>query len=189
MLASKTKLVKDVKRSGTGAYCAAVNCNNNRKSCPNLQFYRFPSDESRCRKWVQNSRRQDLLNKSTAYLNKNCYVCSKHFEKEFLPKFVNARSRLSKNAIPTLFDVPNPPPIVGSKRAPPKPRQPGISKKQKLDLDNYGTGDRFDKCNPDEIEEDSTPIEAADQSKYNYIFFKKLLFINLNYQIFYLQTF
>ena len=22
----------------------------------------------------------------------------------------------------------------------------GISKKQKLDLDNYGTGDRFDKC-------------------------------------------
>ena len=47
MLASKTKLVKDVKRSGTGAYCAAVNCNNNRKSCPNLQFYRFPSDESR----------------------------------------------------------------------------------------------------------------------------------------------
>ena len=67
----------------------------------------------RCRRWVQNCRRADLLNADTVYLNKNCRLCDLHF----LPsQFMNEkRDSLIWNAVPTVFnekmcqsDIPNP---------------------------------------------------------------------------------
>ena len=55
------------------------------------------------------------MNKTPEYLSKNCSVCSLHVE-QFLPKFYNQRRRLSKDAKPTLFDVPNPPPLITATR-------------------------------------------------------------------------
>ena len=86
----------------------------------------FPICLARCKQWVQNCRREDLLGKSSAYLSKNCFVCAEHFEPQCLPKFKNIRGRLSKGTIPTLFDIPNPPPTIGSKRPAPKPRNSGM---------------------------------------------------------------
>ena len=59
-------------------------------------------------KWVQMTRREDLRGKSATYLNKNCRLCEKHFE---CSQFYNAasRDRLLPFAIPTLFEIPNPP--------------------------------------------------------------------------------
>ena len=44
------------KQKSLGSYCAAINCHNARGNCT-LSMFRFPKDEERCKKWVQNSRR------------------------------------------------------------------------------------------------------------------------------------
>ncbi len=63
----------------------------------------------RCRKWVQNTRREDIRGKSAKDLYNSYRLCSVHFEDS---QFMNAneKRRLIWNAVPTLFDVPNPPP-------------------------------------------------------------------------------
>ena len=99
-----------------GHHCAAVNCINSSKNC-NLSFFRVPKDKQRCKKWIQNSRRQDLMGKSTEYCSKNILFCADHFETAM---FMNpqTRNRLVWNAEPTIFVVPNPPPRVTPKREP-----------------------------------------------------------------------
>ena len=67
----------------------------------------FHKDEERYRKWVQNSRWDDL---GTFPIQKLCHyqMCSEHFEdSQFMNK--ETKTKLIWNAIPTLFDVPNPP--------------------------------------------------------------------------------
>ena len=95
------------KRKTLGTYCAAIGCHNARRNCK-LSMFRFPKDEERCRKWVQNTRREEIRNLPTKKLY-NFELCSNHFEDS---QFVNKekKSRFIRNAVPTLFDVPNPPP-------------------------------------------------------------------------------
>jgi RNase P subunit RPR2 len=66
-------------------------------------------------KWMQLSRREDLRNKSAEYLYVNCRLCEKHFENS---QFYNAatKTKLLPYAVPTLFDVPNPPRLISSSR-------------------------------------------------------------------------
>ena len=90
--------------------------------------------DNRCKKWVQNCRRADLTKKTTEYLYKNCVLCANHFEDG---QFMNSTSKnkLVWNGIPTLFDVPNPPPTVSAKRPAPRVRSVAYAssvKKQKL---------------------------------------------------------
>ena len=93
-------------KKSLGSYCAAINCHNARKNC-NLSMFCFPRDEERCRKWVQNTRHEDLRGVTTRKLY-NYQLCSKHFEEsQFMNK--ETQNKLVWNAIPTLFDVPNPP--------------------------------------------------------------------------------
>ncbi len=75
----------------------------------------------RCRKWVQNTRREDIRRKSTEKLNQSYRLCSVHFEdSQFMNP--NEKRRLVWSAVPTLFDVPNPPPKQTLSRAPRKCR-------------------------------------------------------------------
>ncbi|KAK0137698.1 repressor of the inhibitor of the protein kinase [Merluccius polli] len=68
----------------------------------------------KCQIWVQNSRKQDLLNRSPSYLSTNCKLCAEHFESS---QFTNpSKNRFNWNAVPTLFSVPNPPQKITSKR-------------------------------------------------------------------------
>ena len=48
------------KRKSLGSYCAAINCHNTRGNCT-LSMFIFPKDEERCKKWVQNLRREDII--------------------------------------------------------------------------------------------------------------------------------
>jgi hypothetical protein len=69
---------------------------------------------NRAKRWAINIRREDLVDKSPEYLNRNCYVCGEHFEG---PMFLNdLRNRLHHTAVPTIVDVPNPPPKVFATR-------------------------------------------------------------------------
>ena len=78
-----------------------------------------------------NSRREDLLKAKyenetkeeiTARLNKNNVMCQNHFEDNQFTN-VNTKRRLVRTAVPTLFDIPNPPPRITCKRPPPKQRK------------------------------------------------------------------
>lgn len=64
------------KKKSLGTYCAAWECHNAMGNCK-LSMFRFPKDEERCRKWVQNTRRDDLRK---VPLNKlyNLELCSIH---------------------------------------------------------------------------------------------------------------
>ena len=75
----------------------------------------------RCRQWVQNSRRADLLRKTAECLNNSCVLCGEHFTND---QFMNQmKNKLIFNAVPTLFDVPNPAIMSRpSKRPAPKER-------------------------------------------------------------------
>ncbi|XP_032870218.1 52 kDa repressor of the inhibitor of the protein kinase-like [Amblyraja radiata] len=91
----------------------AINCSNRKSKRRDLAFFSFPNKKERCQRWVQNTRRQDLLHRTTEYLSANCCLCSLHFE---LDQFSNKRTnnRLNWNAVPTLFDIPNPPKRLSS---------------------------------------------------------------------------
>ncbi|XP_076441982.1 uncharacterized protein LOC143281002 isoform X3 [Babylonia areolata] len=110
------------------AWCSAVNCKNSRKK--GWTLFRFPKDEDRCKKWVQNTRRADLQGKTSEYLYTNCKLCSEHFEPN---QFMNPSAEklsLVWNAVPTLFNIPNPPPKVTTKRKMPcRQDHPASSKK------------------------------------------------------------
>ncbi|KAG8225334.1 hypothetical protein J437_LFUL005348 [Ladona fulva] len=112
---------------GAGNWCSAINCSNSSKKTDEISFFRFPKEEvrihspSRSRKWVIATRRQDLLGKSSAYLYNNCRICSNHFEDVMFLN--NMKNRLHSHAVPKLFDVPNPPPMVSSKRKRPLLRE------------------------------------------------------------------
>lgn len=54
------------------------------------------------------------MDKSPEYLNSNCKLCSDHFEDCMYYNYL--RNRLKSDAKPTLFNIPNPPAKVTSKR-------------------------------------------------------------------------
>ncbi len=66
------------------------------------------------KRWIINCRRIDFLKRDADDLNKNARLCSDHFEEEMFAD--NTKKSLTTVAIPTLFDVPNPPPKIGTKR-------------------------------------------------------------------------
>ena len=100
-------------RKTLGSYCAAINCHNARRTSK-LSMFRFPKDEERYKKWVQNCRRE----------NQRCIPVKKLLNINYVlitlktPQFMNkeTKSKLIWNAVPTLFDVPNPPAKVTPSR-------------------------------------------------------------------------
>ena len=76
---------------------------------------------NRCKKWVINTRRGDLDHLSAEQLYKNYRICAKHFEDS---QFMNPnKNKLVWNAVPTLFDVPNPPAKITPPRSIARKRQ------------------------------------------------------------------
>ena len=70
-------------------------------------MFQFPKDPARCAQWVQNTRCDDLRKIPVEKLY-NYELCSNHFEDSL---FTNKgkKKRLIWTAVPTLYDVPNPP--------------------------------------------------------------------------------
>ena len=126
-------------------WCSAINCKNNTKDHPGLHLFRVPREKDRAKKWIQNSRRQDLLTKDKGpeYWSYNIKFCHLHFEEHM---FSNPeRSRLVFNAVPTLFNVPNPPPLDARRRKSPLERRslpdPKLSRKI-LQTNEYIRGEK-----------------------------------------------
>uniref|UniRef100_UPI00358FEABB 52 kDa repressor of the inhibitor of the protein kinase-like n=1 Tax=Myxine glutinosa TaxID=7769 RepID=UPI00358FEABB len=107
-------------RSSSQNHCSAINCSNRQSKRPDLSFFRFSKNMERCQRWVQNTRKDDLLNRSPVYLSNNCRLCAEHFEED---QFSNrmTKNRLKWNAVPTLFNVPNPPKALSTPRKSPSP--------------------------------------------------------------------
>ncbi|XP_049955690.1 THAP domain-containing protein 2-like [Schistocerca serialis cubense] len=132
-----------------GSVCSAIHCTNNRKKTPQLSFFRFPKDPERSRKWLVNSRREDLIKKEPVYLYNNIRFCSLHFEQNL---FMNAdNNKLVWNAVPTLFDIPNKPPQLTMKRKLPQ-RFDSQSKAVKQSYDTEAAGSTLHVSVPDSCE-------------------------------------
>ena len=91
----------------------------------------------RCKKWIQNTRRADLIGKTPRYLYANCVLSTNHFdESQFMNKV--AKNRSVWNAVATIFDVHKPPYQISCKIPLPVPRvcrEPPLEKqKTKHDL-------------------------------------------------------
>lgn len=70
----------------------------------------------RSKKWAVNTRRKDLIQKDAEYLYRNVRICSAHFEDEMFVHVTESKKTLKITAIPTLFNIPNPPARIGVKR-------------------------------------------------------------------------
>ena len=68
----------------------------------------------RSKQWVINLRREDLMPYSTEKLNRQYTVCANHFEDNQLMNPA-MKNRLIHNDLPTIFDIPNPPPKLTPK--------------------------------------------------------------------------
>ena len=99
-------------------------------------FVLFPC---RSREWAVKARREDLLKRMgphedrddiTKHISKNNVMCQLHFEES---QFTASKKKLIKTAVPTLFNIPNPPKKLAPKRKGPKERQdvPQKPKKKK----------------------------------------------------------
>ncbi|ELT94675.1 hypothetical protein CAPTEDRAFT_199997 [Capitella teleta] len=113
-------------KTGYGIQCAAPGCDSYQGTC-DLPFRAFPKTEERCRLWVQFMRRQDFLGKSVKELSKK-KLCNLHFEDSQFMNSKDRRSKLMPSAIPTLFNVPNPPKLIETKRKAPADRRPPAKK-------------------------------------------------------------
>ena len=58
---------------GKNDFCCAHGCANNRRTNPNLQFYRIPKDLSRRKAWLSRIRRENFTPTD------NTRICSEHF--------------------------------------------------------------------------------------------------------------
>jgi len=77
----------------------------------------------RAKGWAINIRRDDLINKSSEYMHKNCKVCSEHFEPMMFRN--ELKTRLQPTAVPTIVNVSNPPRRVAPARSSPRKRRHG----------------------------------------------------------------
>ncbi|XP_049781106.1 52 kDa repressor of the inhibitor of the protein kinase-like [Schistocerca cancellata] len=97
-----------------GSFCSAINCSSNRKKTPQLSFLGLLRILIGAKKWLVNSRREDLMKKDPVYLYNNIRFCSLHFEQD---QVMNAdNNKLVWNAVCTLFDIPDKPPQLTMKK-------------------------------------------------------------------------
>ncbi|XP_064197784.1 THAP domain-containing protein 1 [Anguilla rostrata] len=83
--------------------CSAPNCSNS--TTIGKQLFRFPKDPVRMRKWVINCRRDFVPTPCSR-------LCQDHFEESQFEEIARSPAggrKLKPNAIPTLFNVPDPP--------------------------------------------------------------------------------
>lgn len=97
-----------------GVICSAYNCNNAYRKYSDIHYFTFPRDQQRCSIWISNCRNRSLEKVRIEKLSKSYRLCSEHFESS---QFTNSlHNRLNWNAVPTIFDNPNPAKMIQGKR-------------------------------------------------------------------------
>ncbi|XP_014661379.1 PREDICTED: THAP domain-containing protein 5-like [Priapulus caudatus] len=122
--------------AGHSHYCAAIPCTNSRNNNKDLCFFNFPKkDIERCKRWIINTRRTDINVGNVKYRS----LCEEHFDAS---QYMNPadkgvarpRKRLMPNAVPLIFNIPNPPRNPVPRKPPTKrvlPQAAASSKKPK----------------------------------------------------------
>ncbi|KAK7159213.1 hypothetical protein R3I94_005517 [Phoxinus phoxinus] len=98
--------------------CSAPNCSNS--TTIGKQLFRFPKDQVRMRKWLVNCRRDFVPTPCSR-------LCQDHFEESQFEEIARSPAggrKLKPNAIPTLFNVPDPPSPVTPQVALPVKNEP-----------------------------------------------------------------
>ncbi|CAH2985715.1 unnamed protein product [Chilo suppressalis] len=85
--------------------CEICGVSISRKGTSGIFLARFPLEPNRCRSWVKSTGNEDLAYIPLIKLNQNRFICGDHFPHDM---FNENRSRLKKNAVPTL-NLRNPP--------------------------------------------------------------------------------
>ncbi|XP_016656222.1 THAP domain-containing protein 2-like isoform X1 [Acyrthosiphon pisum] len=89
--------------------CSAVKCTN--RSSQSIRLFRLPAQLERRKIWINNTRRAQWQPTESASL------CEVHFEEnQFERKRIDGWIKLKWDAIPKMFNVPNPPKSVMAKR-------------------------------------------------------------------------
>ncbi|GFN89473.1 THAP domain-containing protein 9 [Plakobranchus ocellatus] len=77
-------------------WCSAYGCSNSKNKRPELSFLRFPSNSDRCKKWVVNTRRADLLSTPVEVLKLPIRLASKLSKRHIeLPNFAKLKVSLA----------------------------------------------------------------------------------------------
>ena len=83
-----------------------------------------------------NVRRDDLKGHSSEYLNKNCFLCSEHFDASQFMNATAVKKVLTQRAVPTIFTFPNHP---SAPRKKPIMEQPTLKRKHSAAFDDHET--------------------------------------------------
>ncbi|XP_007232178.1 THAP domain-containing protein 2 isoform X2 [Astyanax mexicanus] len=122
--------------------CSAPNCSNS--TTIGKQLFRFPKDPVRMRKWLVNCRRDFAPTPCSR-------LCQDHFEESQFEEIARSPAggrKLKPNAIPTLFNVPDPPsPITPHVVLPLKPEP-----EKDLNVGDHGYARRQPRVDPEEEE-------------------------------------
>ncbi|XP_033955806.1 uncharacterized protein [Pseudochaenichthys georgianus] len=87
--------------------CAAANCDYQRGDSENSPpLFSFPLDLDRCKQWLHNCHRPDLVSEPPEELNRQYKLCAKHFEPAVISYQSASSCVLRDDAVPTIFDSP-----------------------------------------------------------------------------------
>ncbi|KAM9847017.1 uncharacterized protein ACBR49_010268 [Aulostomus maculatus] len=89
--------------------CAVVNCDYQQEESDNsTPLFSFPLEPERCKRWLNNCRRQDLTSEPPEELHKLYKLCAKHFEPSMISQESGSSHVLREDAVPTIFDFTTP---------------------------------------------------------------------------------
>ncbi|XP_050066515.1 THAP domain-containing protein 2-like [Aphis gossypii] len=89
--------------------CTAINCHNSDKK--HFRMFNYPTDKERQKRWVLNTRRDKFVPTKSSQLREI------HFEpSQFEKNCADGWKKLKPNAVPTLFNILNPPPRFDTNR-------------------------------------------------------------------------
>ena len=72
---------------------------NQKIDSQHISFFKFPSNDERCKTWLINCKLDDWMEMSSTQL-KNKYLCGRHFSKDSF----HASGQLRNNAVPKIVD-------------------------------------------------------------------------------------
>ena len=111
-------------------YCYAHNCSNSKRSFPKVAFYKVCQKRDLAIRWIKNSGRLELLEKSSDFWYQNVHFCAEHFEREMFLNPDVSEPLLKIDAVPTIFVFPPLKKLL-------KSRHIEIRKKAKATVDYY----------------------------------------------------
>ncbi|CAM1325457.1 Uncharacterised protein PB.831, partial [Pycnogonum litorale] len=135
--------------------CAAKYCYRCESVDWDCEFYSFPTDPNRCRRWLMSAKRTDLMKESFYEIHKNYFLCSDHFDDVMYRNPKKRSSGLLAGAMPTIFN---------SKI--PKINRPRFKQHSSSQKENYENNEKTrNKLEVSEADDDGKLADATESQK------------------------